>query len=218
MREAVVEELTPETHTTLAPAIENIVGELVAMLSSRNLGVSDSGFFSVNGPEAQESDKRNWIGEVLFDVNNKGIFWYDFTYSNGNRDSRSSVPGYDYGGSSIRLGYERLYGEVFVGGSFSYSSSTLQYGGDNSKADLGTVSIGLYGNHQKEGDSFMSGSFILSFSDIDSVRQRTILGNANSSSSAMSLDLDFTYGYSQKEDKFTVTYLQWFALYQYQCR
>ena len=187
-REELVRTIIPTTHTTFAPAVENLVTSVVRGLTTRSFSKVDTGFVNLNGPEGRESTSLPGRS-----------FWYDLSHNTGSRDGETIGSGYDYSGSSIRIGYERLYEEFFVGSSIGYGSTRVDNTNASGSADITNVSIGIYGNYQKEAD-FVSGTFVISFSEVDATRSRQVLGDLDGDTSVLSIDLDLVYGISSESN------------------
>ena len=198
VKQELVEELVPVVYTTIAPAVENIVGEVAKSVNTRSLGSLNVGLVGVSGPDAKNSSEKNL---------HRGNFWHDLSYSKGSRDSNESVPGYEHEGYSIRLGYERLYGNTFLGAGIFYGDSNIDNTNSQGSADIDTIALSLYRNKQKDNHLYML-SFIFAFSDIQASRERQVLGNLDGESSSIAFDVEFTYGYINKTSKKSkLTYL-----------
>ena len=177
---AIIKNVVPSTHATIAPAIETVIKDAVDNLKARSLAATDNAFISLNGAESPKKLK--------------GLFWYGGTHSSGDRDKTENASGYEYSGYSVRMGYERSYGSTFLGINTSYSDTSVENTGNSGKADLSTVSIGFYGSYH-ENNVLILASVVLAQSDIDVERMRPVLGNLNGDTTANSADVDFTYGY-----------------------
>ena len=184
---SVVEELKPDLHGSLSTAVETIVTDFSNKLNERNFTSVNSGLFSVRGPNS---------GNLMVDVIGKETVWVEFTYGAG--DKEDGQKSYDYTNSAIYLGYEKSYGDLFLGGSISQSDGTVENANNSGEADISTLAVGLYGSYQW-GEEFLSGSFIYSVSEIDAVRERLVLGDLAGESESTSIDVSFDYGVTRRE-------------------
>ena len=194
-RKEIVESLVPTSYTSIAPAIQNVVKDISLGLKNRAFAKSGIGLVNVQGPNSLD-----------LDLSLNGHFWYDFSYGSGSRDSVAEISGYDYDGYTVRLGYDRLYGEAFLGGSLSYGVSTIDNTGTIDSTDIGTFSLGFYGKLQ-QGSTFINANLLVAFSAVDSTRDR-LDEQLSGDTTSLGVDLDFNYAYVNKVDNsFKLAYL-----------
>ena len=181
-----VEELKPDLHGSLATAVETVISDFANKLSERTFTSVNTGLLNVRGPNSNN---------LIIDVIGRASFWFELNYGTGDRDNGSNS--YDYTNSAIYLGYEKSYGDLFLGGSISQSNSNVENGNNQGQADISTLSLGLYGSYQR-GEEFFSSSLIISLSEIDATRERKVLGNLQGESESTSIDINFDYGITRK--------------------
>ena len=190
-QEAVIKELTPTLYTNIVPAIENTIDDINIVLNSR-LSQIGGGAYSVNGPEN------------VFVINSKKrAVWSDFTYSGGDRSSSDGL-GFEYDAYTVQLGYEHIYQEIFLGGTLSYSSSTVTNDGTIGSFDINTTQLGIYGNGNID-NYFFRGYFTIAFSSVDVFRRRDFFNSLSSNTDSLSFNLSFNVGQIIKSENSTTT-------------